>query len=705
MLLTSLRRLRLPVAFVVGFVAGIATSVIDAGMHEERSRQMRYLESDQFTIIEGSVVDIPRCEGDRCSTALESVRLTQAGREVETPHLILESVGGLIPAGDYLRAEGTVKASMDPPRASIKSARLMTVTGSAEWWRVPFFRKRIEEQLGRAGGDDRGRRLVEAIALGDRESLSTDRKKLYRDAGVYHLLVFSGMQITIAAMLILAMVRTRRMPRTSDWMLLLLSLAAPAIAGGSPSVTRASMMIGIDAFSRIIHRPTSYANILFVSAALQLMVAPGSIDDPSFLLTYTATAGLVLVAGSFNRGNGATKILRISGSVIATELVLSAITRYFFHQWTLGSSIVTLLLSPVFTLILILSFLSLVAAFVFPTLVPPLLLFIAETEELILRFCGWLTAKHEFIRTDVPPSLTLLIASFACAAVVLAMVPARFRFLAALPFLFGHLDFAEQRPAESYVAAFDVGQGDAILVSSPAAVVLVDAGPPPNGMGLPMVMKRLAKFRIRSIDALVISHAHPDHCGGAATVLRFADVARLIVPRTQLSEPCIYDAATLAARRGTRLVLVGRGEDRTVGSVRVAASRFRFKRSILNNESLIVSATVGTQKIVLAGDLEKEGERFWSDELPSGEKVATILKIAHHGSATSTTDRFLSDVRPRMALISAGRRNTFGHPHPTVLARLAAAGVRVERTDRSGDIVVRIFPRTTAVSRQFDSPY
>jgi len=142
--------------------------------------------------------------------------------------------------------------------------------------------------------------------------------------------------------------------------------------------------------------------------------------------------------------------------------------------------------------------------------------------------------------------------------------------------------------------------------------------------------------------------------------------------------------------------LIRGGERTTLGTMRIAAitADRTFKRSAENNASIVLRLVAGGRTILLTGDVEKEAEAMLAETY---DLRADILKVAHHGSHTSTTEPLLDAVRPRLALISCGRHNLFGHPHASVLEALAAHGVRTRRTDLSGSIDVELAtPRLTA---------
>lgn len=256
------------------------------------------------------------------------------------------------------------------------------------------------------------------------------------------------------------------------------------------------------------------------------------------------------------------------------------------------------------------------------------------------------------------------------------------------------------------ITALDVGQGDALLIDFPdKSVGLVDGGG--FALGVPDVAERvllpvLRARRVESIRLMVLTHAHPDHLGGLVGVARNLPVERLWHAATEPRHGSDYWELLDRVRKGGGRIqgpgeLCGQGEVPFSGvRVRVlwpcgpALTAAGTERWGLNDRSLVVSLAHGEHTALLAGDLERPGELAllqhanevgWQSWL-----AADLLKVAHHGSDTSTTDAFLRRVRPQLALVSAGVRNRFDHPRPTTLARLRAFGIPLYRTDRHGSI-------------------
>jgi competence protein ComEC len=192
---------------------------------------------------------------------------------------------------------------------------------------------------------------------------------------------------------------------------------------------------------------------------------------------------------------------------------------------------------------------------------------------------------------------------------------------------------------------------------------------------------------VRHLDLVLLTHAHPDHCGGLPAVLSRLDVDELWLSPRRFRGDCAQRMLDAASATRTPIHLVRDGDSRTLAAMRIRAlvAGRTLRRSPENNSSVVARVQLGRLRVLLTGDIEKEAE--W--ELEGRDIRADVLKVAHHGSRSSSTAAFLEAVAPRIALISCGRRNFFGHPHPEVLRSLAARRVRLFRTDRDGTVVLQ----------------
>jgi competence protein ComEC len=255
-------------------------------------------------------------------------------------------------------------------------------------------------------------------------------------------------------------------------------------------------------------------------------------------------------------------------------------------------------------------------------------------------------------------------------------------------------------PRQLEVTAIDVGQGDSLLVVSPQGrLMLVDGGgilafgPRPRtsmDIGEDVVAPYLWNRSIRKIDVVVCTHAHDDHIGGLPALMTAFRVPELWTGATPESPQWEKLRATARAR-GARIVPLRAGQSLEWGGAHVDAlapeKDYQPGPVPRNNDSLVLRIAYRGQAFFLPGDVERPVE--WS-MLDGGRLEPTaVLKVAHHGSKTSTTEEFLGAVRPLFAVISAGFENSYGHPHADVLARLRERGVMVRRTDRDGLVTVR----------------
>ena len=205
-----------------------------------------------------------------------------------------------------------------------------------------------------------------------------------------------------------------------------------------------------------------------------------------------------------------------------------------------------------------------------------------------------------------------------------------------------------------------------------------------------MTLPALARLGVRRLDAAVVTHPDVDHCRGIADLASYLPIDRIWTGPGGGSSRCSRELAALPGARWRKL---GAGERARVGGLAFEVLYPGPGRDDPGNAaSLVLRVEGGARSLLLTGDLEARGEGRLVRRIGPARLDSDILKVAHHGSATSSTGAFLSAVRPTVALISAGRRNRYGHPSEKVLRRLAAQGVRVLRTDRDGMVRLALEP-------------
>jgi competence protein ComEC len=248
-------------------------------------------------------------------------------------------------------------------------------------------------------------------------------------------------------------------------------------------------------------------------------------------------------------------------------------------------------------------------------------------------------------------------------------------------------------PSGLRLTMLDVGQGDGILLETPEGAVLVDAGPPEAH-----VDRQLRRLGLHALAAVILTHQHRDHVGGVPDVLRRLRVGAVIDPLQPAPSPGEHAVRATARRLAVPLVAARRGHDYTLGRMRLRILWPDHAGSPDEDPHLhgvVVLATYGTIDVLLTGDSESNVARA----LPL--RPVEVLKVAHHGSSDTGLADELGVLRPRVALISVGAHNDYGHPRPDTMAALhARAGLRVYRTDENGRIVLESDGRTLTVRVQ-----
>jgi competence protein ComEC len=694
MLLIAIRKARLAMV-CLALAGGVWAGVYAQTRSDARDRAVAPLISDRFVTV-GAPIDRDWSRRGE-AYALRCGSFVADGALIDAPLTIYTRFPPrTVSMEKVVRAEGFLRRSEKGDLVlTVKSPRLISYEGILNPFTPPAWNRALANRIRPfTAAYPTEVALVEALALGRSERLSDDVRGSYKRGGTYHLLVFSGLQIAFAAALIALGLRWLHAPRASDWSLLLFSIAAPLFIGPTASVSRASIGIGVYALSRILHRPTTLENLWCVAALLRLIIAPHDLVEPAFHLTY-AGAGALLFAGKAL----ATRRTRWLAWAASAELSITPLTLFHFHQYALGGSIMTMLLTPIVFAMLIMS--------VAICAVPCAALFgvIGALHKVCTLFNAAAAPTWGFFAA---PPVIAIISGYAAAMLAIALLPERRRALAifaamSIPLIaaviVGRRDVTAPR-----LTMLDVGQGDALLLRSPKHVVLIDAGGHLGDVhfGESQLLPMLVDRGVRHIDVAVLTHVHPDHCGGMPAVLENLDVGSVWISPRRFRGDCAQRVLEACSRRAIPIHLVRDGEVRRIDdlSLRAFVADRTFKHSPENNSSIVIRAGIGRWSALLTGDIERDAEELMAER----DIRADVLKVGHHGSRTSSTPTLLDAVHPRIALISCGLHNTFGHPHPAVVDSLQRRGIHTWRTDRNGTIDVDFLPAHIVVHQQFDTP-
>ena len=561
--------------------------------------------------------------------------------------------------------------------------------------------------------------IASAVLIGDRTALPDDTREALQAAGTYHVIAISGGNIAIlatVATLALIIVGVRGRGAACAAIVVLCAYALVVTAG--PSVWRATLMAVLYFSARAIDQRSGVWQTTAVAAALMIVIRPLDVRDAGFILTFGATLALLEGARIGARlkpqaGLLAWVVASISAS-LAIEVALLPVSALLFSRVTGAGLVLNLIAVPLMGVVQIAALVTALADGV-PVIAGPAG-WVAHLAAQGLTGSANLVTLVPWSTARVPPPDVFMVTAYYTAIAVMFLwrrrVPraiAVVAWVAATLAVTGVVDprlvhGAGSRSGTLRITMFDVGQGESILLETPdGRRMLVDTGGAPFGgslgIGARVIAPALWARGVRALDTMLITHGDPDHIGGALDVMGDFSPRHLwmgvLVPNHRPTQDVLDAANRLAIPVDLRHM----DETDVDGDLRLRVLHPPppdwERRQVRNDDSVVIEMTYRDVAVLLTGDISTDIERAI---LPRLTRAPTrILKVAHHGSRTSSSSELLLEWRPQIALISAGRGNTFGHPAPEVLQRLEQIGARVLRTDLQGQITIETDGHETKV--------
>ncbi|MET0441204.1 MAG: DNA internalization-related competence protein ComEC/Rec2, partial [Casimicrobiaceae bacterium] len=550
--------------------------------------------------------------------------------------------------------------------------------------------------------------VLAALAIGDQRAIPEAQWLVFNRTGVSHLISISGLHVTVfaalAASAVLALARrspwlTTRMPARK----IAVAVGACAafgyvlLAGAEVPAVRTLLMLWVASLGLWLARPGTASLTWLWALAIVLVWDPWASLSPGFWLSFGAV-GLLLYAGTgrlsvHHASDCRVRLARAlrNGAHAQWVVTLGLVpgTLALFQQVSLVSAVTNAIAIPVVTLTVVplalagiaipLDALWQAAHAIFATLMT-----------LLEALSAWPAATWV---QHAPPPWTIVVAMLGVALVLAPRgVPGRWL---GVFWLLPMFCVTPERPPEGAVriTTLDVGQGLAVAVETQTHALLYDTGPrfgETSDAGGRIIAPYLRARGLRSLDALVVSHADLDHSGGALALLQAVPVTTLYS-----SLPVDHAIVTRAAFGGTAWRCLAGQHWRWDGVLFEMLSpqidRYAQDSVKTNDLSCVLKITAGERRALLAGDIEAPSEARLLDDDPRAIR-ADVLVVPHHGSRTSSTPSFVAAVAPRVAVFAAGYLNRFNHPRPDVVARYTRRGAAPMRTDLMGAITVTLGP-------------
>jgi competence protein ComEC len=619
--------------------------------------------------------------------------------------------------GDWVQGERPVLPGawpQDPSYAGFVASSSALVVSRPEWTEHPLLSARgvVEAHVHRLFG--RHGPLADALLLGRRETLDPELKRSFAASGLVHLLAISGAHVALIGAVLLLLARACRLPpRAAGWASIALVAVYLAVIGAPPSAVRAGIMLSLALLARILQRPTVPAAFVAAAALAILAADPMAALDAGFQLSFAGVLGISLLRGAmlkqvpaaWTKGKWRRPLVESTVVSLAAFLATAPIVAYHFGQVAPVSIVANLPAIPLTSLALV----GTLAAVAVEPLCPPLARLLADGAGLamdgltrVVDAAAAVPWGHAAIDPPSWPVWAVAAAAFLVALDLAGGMRKRARWALAAGFaaLAGLAlpGFAPAGDGRLEIDFIDVGQGDAVALRTPAGRwVLVDAGPRDERFdaGARRVLPFLRARGADRLEAVVLTHPHADHIGGAAAVLRALPVRRLIEPGLTTGNPEYVQTLEAARERGVQWTAA-----RQDAVMRLDGVELDFLWPVAdlldgapdaNEISAVIRVRYGAFTALLTGDAEAPAEHAMVARY-AASLHAQLLKAGHHGSRTSSTEEFVSAVGPELAVISVGRRNRYGHPDQDVLERYARHHVRVARTDREGTVTVRVEP-------------
>lgn len=561
--------------------------------------------------------------------------------------------------------------------------------------------KYIRDTINGTLTDEEGNLLL-AILLGDKDKLSEDIQESFKTSNLSHMLAVSGAHVSYIILGLTYVLQNSIIGKKNGKIVCIIFLLAfMAITNFTPSVTRACIMAILTLFSSIIYRKSDVYTNISVAALITLIFNPYGLLDLGFQLSYGGTIGIIIFIKRIQEKKSNSKVINYIKQMalvsIYANIIIIPIMMYHFNTVSFTFIISNIMASPILGIIVITGFLFIIASITVKPLTRLIAIFIKPILSILIKIsqiCSKLPFSNILV---VTPYMFNVISYY---AIILYCIKSKknnkCKIIICLLIVLILINFIIYIfPQKLRIFFIDVGQGDSTLIITPdKKTVLIDGGGSDSfDVGKKVLLPYLLDRRILKIDYVLISHFDTDHCGGILTIMEKVKVKNIIISEQAEHSENYERFKKLMIHKKIRLIEVKKGDKIKIGRYSEFKILFPTSRLLsenpLNNNSIVAQFNYNNFKMLFTGDIEKLAEQ----QILKAEKAeirADILKVAHHGSKTSSIPEFIKAVKPKIALIGVGKNNTFGHPNQQTIKNLENIKCRIYRTDLQGEIIIKI---------------
>ncbi|WP_226656799.1 DNA internalization-related competence protein ComEC/Rec2 [Pseudalkalibacillus hwajinpoensis] len=544
--------------------------------------------------------------------------------------------------------------------------------------------------------------IAASLLVGDRSLLPTDVIEAYQELGLSHVLAVSGLHVSVIGGLIFWIVIRIGVTREKAYSTLFLFYPFYLIfTGGAPSVVRASLMAMAVVLSLRYQLKINPLDGIAVACLITLLVNPYYAYHIGFQLSFLIAFALIVSSQTIllRYQHPFTKLLALS---ILAQVISFPLVIYHFYQisfLSLGLNLIyvpfiSIIVLPTLLLLFLLNHLSLTFLFT------PVSELLATVITFIHQFFLFLSELNMNVVIGAMSEGGLILSLAICYSVALLWERGEIMKAGFIWLLYcGILYIVPYLSPSGEISFIDVGQGDSIVITLPfkQQVILIDTGGKPGfgedekwrekdsifDTGRDIVLPYLKSKGIREVDLLILTHGDFDHAGGAAEVLEGIPIKKILLDQSKEQTEIEMNLLQTAREKKIPVTNAKEGQSWSVGEAQFTIIQ-ALQTEEENDGSIIMQANVGGYRWLFTGDLEEEGER----QLLYKKSLSQIdvLKVGHHGSATSSSKEFLETISPMLAVISVGENNRYGHPNEEVVNRYKELGISILRTDVYGTI-------------------